>query len=239
MVDDLLPKGRGIAPTNRQCLYSPARPQPGEASTYAPKLERDTQPSNRISQEYHDATRENAETQSFYNDFFNVFGITRRVATFEEPVKKLGTKRGRIDLFWKGTLLVEQKSEGRDLKAAYGQALDYFPTPKEEELPRYVLVSDFQRFELYDLESSAAHRFTLAELHSYVELFGFIARYEKREFRDQDPVNIEASECMGKLYDALKEAGYDSLHLELFLVRVLFCLFADDTGIFEKDIFRF
>jgi len=193
-----------------------------------------------FSQEYKDATRENAETQSFYNEFFNVFGISRRrVASFEEPVKKLGAKHGRIDLFWKGTLLIEQKSGGRDLEAAYTQALEYFPNLKEEELPRYILVSDFQRFELYDLETGTEHKFTLAELHSHVELFGFIAGYQKREFRDQDPVNIEASERMGKLYDALAESGYDSLELELFLVRVLFCLFADDTGIFEKDIFRF
>ncbi len=193
-----------------------------------------------FSEEFKGATRENAETQTFYNEFFYVFGISRRrVASFEEPVKKLGGDRGRIDLFWKGTLLVEQKSEGRDLRKAYSQALDYFPNLKEEELPRYILVSDFQRFDLYDLDTGAEHSFTLSELHTKVELFGFIAGYQKREFRDQDPVNIAASERMGKLYDALKEAGYDSLDLELFLVRVLFCLFADDTGIFEKDIFRF
>jgi len=193
-----------------------------------------------FSQEFGDATRENAETQSFYNAFFNVFGITRRrVASFEEPVKKLGAKHGRIDLFWKGTLLVEQKSSGRDLEVAYTQAIDYFPNLKEEELPRYILVSDFQRFELYDLESGAAHRFTLAELHTKVELFGFIAGYQKREFRDQDPVNIQASERMGKLHDMLRDAGYTGHELELFLVRVLFCLFADDTSIFEKDTFRF
>lgn len=193
-----------------------------------------------FSQEYRDATRENAETQSFYNDFFNVFGISRRrVASFEEPVKKLGAKRGRMDLFWKGTLLVEQKSEGRDLQAAFGQALGYFPNLKEEELPRYILVSDFQRFELYDLESKVEHQFSLAELHTRVELFGFIAGYQKREFRDQDPVNIEASERMGKLHDMLKDSGYTGHALELFLVRLLFCLFADDTGIFEKDSLRF
>ena len=193
-----------------------------------------------FSQEYRDATRENAESQSFYNDFFNVFGISRRrVASFEAPAKKLGAKRGRIDLFWKGTLLAEQKSAGLDLEAAYGQALDYFPSLKEEELPKYVLVSDFQRFELYDLESGKEHRFNLADLHQHVELFGFIAGYQKREFRDQDPVNIEASERMGKLHDVLKESGYTGYSLELLLVRLLFCLFADDTGIFEKDIFRF
>ena len=80
-----------------------------------------------------------------------MFGIPRRrVASFEEPVKKLGAKHGRIDLFWKGVLLVEQKSAGRDLEAAKAQALEYFPNLKNEELPRYILVSDFQRFELYD-----------------------------------------------------------------------------------------
>lgn len=148
-----------------------------------------------FSQEYKDTTRENAETQSFYNDFFNVFGISRRrVASFEEPVKKLGTKRGRIDLFWKGTLLVEHKSSGKDLDAAYSQALDYFPNLKEEDLPKYILISDFQHFELYDLETNSIHKFALAELHSNIELFGFIAGYQKRAFLDQDPVNIEASE---------------------------------------------
>src|SRR6266487_4092260 len=87
-----------------------------------------------FSQDYKDVTRENAEAQSFYNDFFNVFGISRRrVASCEEQVKKLGAKRGRIDLFWKGTLLAEQKTSGKDLGAAYEQALDYFPNLKEEE----------------------------------------------------------------------------------------------------------
>jgi hypothetical protein len=110
---------------------------------------------------------------------------------------------------------------------------------KDEELPKYVLVSDFQRFRLYDLETSVSQDFMLAELHTKVELFGFIAGYQKREFRDQDPVNIEASERIGKLHDMLKDAGYTGHELELFLVRVLFCLFADDTGIFDRDAFRF
>ncbi len=193
-----------------------------------------------FSQDYKNATRENAESQSFYNDFFNVFGISRRrVASFEEPVKKLGKKRGRIDLFWKGILLAEQKSAGVDLQSAYSQALDYFPNLKEEELPKYVLVSDFQRFELYDLETGKEHQFNLVDLHRNVELFGFIAGYQKREFKDQNPVDIEASERMGKLHDMLKDAGYTGHELELFLVRVLFCLFADDTAIFEKDSFRY
>jgi hypothetical protein len=193
----------------------------------------------RFAEEWAQAHYERGESQTFYNEFFEVFGITRRrVASFEEPVKKLGDQRGFIDLFWKGVLLVEQKSAGRDLARAREQALAYFPGLKEHELPRYVLVSDFQTFELHDLEESATVRFTLGQFPEHVEDFGFILGVRKRTFRDQDPVNIEASEMMGKLHDGLKEAGYVGHDLERFLVRLVFCLFADDTGIFEpRDIF--
>lgn len=80
-------------------------------------------------------------------------------------------------------------------------------------------------------------RFPLRDLPRHVEHFTFILGVEKRAFRDQDPVNIEASELMGALHDALKASGYKGHELEQFLVRVLFCLFADDTGIFERGSF--
>jgi N-6 DNA Methylase len=193
-----------------------------------------------FSQRWQSARREAADKQTFYNEFFEIFGIKRqRIASFEEAVKKLTKRTGFIDLLWRGVLLVEHKTAGENLDSAYGQALDYFSGLKEEELPKYILVSDFQRFRLYNLVTANIQSFTLAELYSHIELFGFIAGYEKREFKDQDPVNIEASELMGKLHDALKEGGYTGHYLELFLVRLLFCLFADDTGIFERDILHF
>ncbi|MDR3558348.1 MAG: class I SAM-dependent DNA methyltransferase, partial [Candidatus Pacebacteria bacterium] len=193
---------------------------------------------SRFADEWANAVYEKGETQSFYNEFFDVFGVQRRkVASFEEPVKKLGNKQGFIDLFWKGVLLVEQKSAGRDLKKAKTQALDYFPGLKDAELPRFILLSDFQNFELYDLEEGAEERFKLAELPQKVEHFGFILGVQKRTFHDQDPVNIEAAELMGRLHDALKQSGYDGHDLERLLVRLVFCLFADDTGIFERDLF--
>ncbi len=193
----------------------------------------------RFAEEWKDAHYERGESQTFYNEFFEVFGVTRRrVASFEEPVKKLGERRGFIDLFWKGVLLVEQKSAGSDLARAKEQALDYFPGLKEHELPRYILVSDFQTFALHDLDENTAVRFALRQLPEHVEAFGFVLGVQKRTFRDQDPVNIQASEMMGKLHDALKEAGYVGHNLERFLVRLVFCLFADDTGIFEpRDAF--
>ena len=193
-----------------------------------------------FSTEWADAHYERGEAQTFYNEFFEVFGVKRRrVASFEEPVRLLGDRRGFIDLFWKGVLLVEQKSAGHNLTAAKTQALEYFPGLKESELPRYVLVSDFQNFELHDLdEGTPPRRFRLQDLPQHIELFGFILGVQRRTFRDQDPVNIEASELMGKLHDRLKDSGYSRRDLERLLVRLLFCLFADDTGIFEpRDIF--
>jgi hypothetical protein len=184
--------------------------------------------------EWRGASYERGETQTFYNEFFQIFGTPRkRVAAFEEPVKKLGNKQGFIDLFWKGVLLVEQKSAGRALAPAKTQALDYFPGLKDAELPRYILLSDFHLFELYDLETGDIQKFALADLPHHVEAFGFIMGVQKRVFKDQDPVNIIASELMGRLHDALRAAGYEGHDLERLLVRLLFCLFADDTGIFD------
>ncbi len=191
-----------------------------------------------FSKEWESEEREHAESQSFWNEFFNIFGISRkRVASFEEPVKKLGEKRGRIDLFWKGVLLVEHKSKGKDLDKAYTQALDYFPGLKEAELPKYILISDFEIFRLYDLEEATTHEFHISELYKNVNLFGFIAGYTKHKVVAEDPINIKAALLMGKLHDELKETGYDGHPLEHFLVRLLFLLFAEDTAIFEKRLF--
>ncbi|HNW15944.1 MAG TPA: class I SAM-dependent DNA methyltransferase, partial [bacterium] len=119
-----------------------------------------------FSKEWENETSEDAEAKSFWDGFFNVFGISRkRVASFEEPVKKLGEKQGFIDLFWKGVLLVEHKSRGKSLEKAYTQALDYFPGILERDLPKYVLVSDFARFRLYNLEENEIHEFPLSELY--------------------------------------------------------------------------
>ena len=192
-----------------------------------------------FSKTWENETSEDAEAKSFWDGFFNVFGITRkRVASFEEPVKKLGSKQGFIDLFWKGILLVEHKSRGKNLDRAYTQALDYFPGIEERDLPKYILVSDFARFRLYDLDEKEQHEFNLQDLHKNVHLFGFVAGYQKHKIREEDPVNIKAAENMGRLHDQLKEIGYDGHQLELYLVRLLFCLFAEDTGIFERRIFQ-
>ena len=192
-----------------------------------------------FAEEWQEASYEKGETQSFYNDFFEVFGVRRQsVARYEQHVAKLDNRSGFIDLFWPGVLMVEQKSAGRDLGKAYEQASEYFDALPERERPRYILVSDFQNFELHDLAGRESISFPLSDLPDHVQAFGFIIGLERRVFRDQDPANIEAAELVGRLHDALEEAGYRGDDLERFLVRIVFCLFADDTGVFEpRDIF--
>ncbi len=193
------------------------------------------------------ATREKAEAQTFWNEFFAVFGVRRRmVDSFEEPVKNLKGDTQFIDLFWKGRLIAEHKSRGKDLAKAHTQAMGYVQhlinEDRTEEAPRYILVSDFARIALHDLEPEDSDResvsFPLADFPAHVRDFAFIAGYETRRLDPEDPANVRAVELLGNLHDRLEDAGYGNHDLQRFMVRILFCLFADDTGIFEPDIFK-
>ena len=117
------------------------------------------------------------------------------------------------------TSLIEHKSSGKDLDRAYKQAIDYFPGLKEHELPKYVLVCNFQKFRIYDLEENTQHEFSLNNLSKNVHLFDFVAGYQKRTFKEEDPVNIQAAELMGQLHDKLFDIGYKGHQLEMYLVR--------------------
>ncbi len=201
-------------------------------------------------------TRERAEAGTFWNEFFAVFGIKRRtVAAYEHPVKKLSGQYGFIDLFWKGMFLAEHKSAGESLDKAHTQAMDYIQSltreGKHKEVPRYVAVSDFRRIALYDLEEDPetdepyfgiarglSVEFPLEDLHKYVDYFAFIPGYKIHKLAEQNPVDIEAVGLLGEFRDLLEAGGYTGHELERLLVRVLFCLFAEDTGLFNRDAFR-
>lgn len=207
--------------------------------------------------EWKGETREAAERQTFWNEFFNVFGIRRRtVATFEEPVKKLSGTWGSIDLFWPGKLIVEHKSEGENLGKAHSQAMDYIrglkDSGRDKEVPRWIVVSDFARVALHDLEpdqdeplpaskaqrKATSHEFLVADLHKQVRHFAFLAGYTQLRLDPEDPANMDATQLMCDLHDALQAGGYRGHELTRFLVRILFCLFAEDTGIFPPKAFE-
>ena len=190
-----------------------------------------------FSNTWKDTTREEADAKPFLVEFLNIFGISqKRVATFEHRVKKLDAASGYIDLLWPGTLLVEMKSRGQDLDKAYKQAKDYCHGLKDHELPKLILISDFNHFHVY-LENGLNVKFELHQLIENLQIFEELAGYQKRNYYDEDPVNIAAAELMGKLHDQLKDVGYTGAALEAYLVRLLFILFADDSTIFQKGIF--
>ena len=192
-----------------------------------------------FSKEWANTHNEEADAKGFLIEFFNVFGITsRKVSTFEHKVKKLNEADGYIDLLWKGTILIEMKSRGKNLDKAFQQAKDYLHGLKQHELPKYILVSDFDVFKLYDLEEEKIIEFKLTDLVNNVQHFGYLLGYQKKVYKEQDPANIKAAELMGKLHDRLEEIGYKGHPLEVYLVRILFCLFAEDTTIFNKQQFQ-
>jgi len=187
-----------------------------------------------FSKTWADACNEDSQAKPFWIDFFEIFGITnKRVATFELNVKKLGGAQGFVDLFWPGVLLVEHKSRGKSLDDAVDQAIGYLHNLPERDLPQLVVVCDFARFRVRRLATGETVEFELQHLHKHVKLFGLLAGYKVQDIRSEDPVNIKAAERMGRLHDALKASGYQGHALEVLLVRLLFCLFADDTGIFQ------
>jgi len=187
-----------------------------------------------FSKTWADACNEDSQAKPFWIDFFEIFGITdKRVATFELNVKKLGGAQGFMDLFWPGVLLVEHKSRGKSLDTAVDQAIGYLHNLPERDLPQLVVVCDFARFRVRRLATGETVEFELQHLHKHVKLFGLLAGYKVQDIQAEDPVNIKAAERMGRLHDALKASGYSGHALEVLLVRLLFCLFADDTGIFQ------
>ena len=143
----------------------------------------------RFTKEWTGETREEAEAKSFWDAFFQVFGIPRRaVASFEVRVRNIHGQYGFIDLFWTGVLLVEHKSFGKDLGKAESQAFSYIEDllreGRHDEGPRYVLVSDFARFALHDLEEDTTTTFPLADFHRHIHDFAFILGYKQHKFEE-------------------------------------------------------
>lgn len=209
-----------------------------------------------FSREWHGVQSERAEAQTFWNEFFDVFGIKRRiVASFEEPVRSLKETYHFIDLFWKGTLLAEHKSASGSLAKAESQAFQYIQelasSGRGDEVPRYIVLSNFHHIAIYDLEPDEqaelplweGHQyelieFPLSDLHLNVKRFAFITGQKTHRFGEEDPANLKAAQLMADLHDAVEASGYSGAPCERLLVRLLFCLFAEDTGIFDPASFE-
>lgn len=178
--------------------------------------------------------------QTFEKDFMDVFGVEWRDGLHEHPVYLKDGTTGYIDYFIPGKILIEMKSKGQSLAKAYTQAMSYVHALKPEDIPVLVMCCDFDKIEVYNLKKDHRYKpFKVSQLKQNVRIFGLLAGYGLTdEEKTEIEVNTDASYKMAKLHDALKEKGYKGHELELYLVRLLFCLFAEDTGVFEKEAFE-
>lgn len=183
-------------------------------------------------------TYEKGESQSFWSDFLGIYGVDRRRhgAFFEYAIKKGSGKQGFIDMFWPGKLLAEQKSGGKDLSKANTQAYEYLETMPDHDLPQAIVVSDFTSFEFIDLQTREKTSFVLEDLPHNVKLFAFLIDQATQKTQEEHPVNIKAAEAMARLHNQLYDDNYRGHDLELLLVRLVFCMFADDSGIFDHQV---
>lgn len=187
---------------------------------------------------------ERQEAQTFVRDLLGVYGVTEtRAAFYERRVKRSSTgMRGYIDALIPGLIVIEMKSAGKDLVAAEQQALDYIDDLPDPELPRWVLSSDFRRFRLLDLHAprdTSPVEFPIEELREHAHELAFIAGYGERSFgsKTQEAASIKAARLMAGLYEALENSGYNDHEASVFLVRTLFALYADDAGVWDRDLF--
>lgn len=208
-----------------------------------PTLGEARQNAGRFAKRWAGTTRENAETQLFWAEFLKIFGVDhKRTILFERHADRLSTGRaGRIDVFWPGELLIEQKSLGKDLSKAADQAFDYLDGLNDQELPDQIIVSDFENFEVHDLTASpiVVTKFTLKQLPQRIGLFMWMAGYSRKPAvkTDAGAANKKAVKRMAELYDALAHDNMSDHQTSVILARMLFLLFAEDTGLMERGLF--
>jgi hypothetical protein len=186
--------------------------------------------------------RERAEKDTFWNEFFQIFGVGRRRvgAVFEYVARRYSTgNHGFVDLLWPRHIGVEHKSAGEDLAAAMDQLVDYLPGVSDLDLPQLLVVCDFENFVVRDTETGIETRFTLAELPARIEMFAFLAGYTRSTvFEDEEEANLRATQLLAAIHDELLSFRYPSHDTRVLLVRLLYCLFADDTGVWAHRLFE-
>ena len=178
--------------------------------------------------------------QTFERDFLKIFAVDEYTGLHEHQVYLKDGSVAYADYLLPGKFLIEMKSKGKSLILAFNQAMNYVNALKPEEKPRLIMCSDFDKILIHNLEKNFTYKeFKVSQLKDHVRIFGLLAGYKnKTDETVEIEVNTQASYKIAEIHDSLKEKGYLGHELELFMVRLVFCLFAEDTGIFEKESFE-
>lgn len=198
----------------------------------------------RFADKWRNAREEKQESNLFWHSFFtDLLGISDlQGAGIEFEKRVVSSKKGTtnyIDVFWKDTFLVEQKSAGKDLDAAESQARDYVVSLPPALRPPIVIVSDFARIRIVDILLNKSVEFLLSELPDNLDrLEGILSHNTSSVTHVQVEADQKAAQLMADLYIQLEKNGYEGHDASVFMVRILFCLFADDTRMWKQGIFN-
>lgn len=208
---------------------------------------------NNFTMRWRGTTSERAESQTFINEFFEIFGLHRKdYAQFEKPIRKKSEQgTGFADLFWSGKLIIEAKSSIKDSEKDWAntlrQAEEYIDNLLPYQKPQYILLINFKRFRKYSVEKQTDPKkvktvfikeIDLENLGKELEEFTFFPEFANQLEDAEEKINGEAARLIANVYDAIERKGYKQEDLAVFLARLMFCMFAEDTGIFEPKQFE-
>jgi len=190
------------------------------------------------------AENEIRDYQSFWEDFFRYLcGVDdTKVAgiEFQFPVKSASSgNQNWIDVYWKNVAIIEHKSKGEDLDKAELQARGYLRSLAPGYRPRTLIISDFANFRIIDVKLNRTHEFKLDDLPENIHRFEHIISGSKPHALEEEiTVDQEAAKLMANLYLELESNGFEGHETSVFLVRMLFLFFGDDTKMWEHNIVK-
>ena len=188
-------------------------------------------------------TDEKQHARGFWSDFFRALcGVDdEEIAGIEYEKRVRSTISGNqeyIDVYWKNVALIEHKSAGENLDKAELQARGYWLSLPPGYRPKTIIISDFLNFRLIDVALNRTHDFPLSMLPENIHRFEAIISGNRTRISEEEiTVDQVAAKLMANLYLELEEHGFEGHETSIFLIRILFLLFGDDTGMWSKNTF--
>ena len=188
-------------------------------------------------------TDEKQHARGFWSDFFvTLCGVEDQEEAgieYEKRVKStISGNQEYIDVYWKNVALIEHKSAGENLDKAELQARGYWLSLAPGYRPKTIIISDFHNFRIVDVALNKTHEFPLSKLSDNIYRFEAIISGNRTRISEEEiTVDQQAASLMANLYLELESHGFEGHETSIFLVRLLFLLFGDDTGMWSKNLF--
>lgn len=176
--------------------------------------------------------------QSFWRDFFlSVVGVSDLLVAgieFEYPIRSSKGNIQFIDCLWAGVVLIEHKSAGKDLDDAEQQARDYLESLSPHLRPPSIIVSDFKKVRVIQIIRGTSYEFALTDLPDNLDRIRAVIAFDGASAAEpRVEADKKAVKLMGDLFKEFDKAGYGGHELSVFLIRILFLNFGDDTRMWK------